>query len=153
DESTQHALLEAQRKVAECHRFLSLRLVELELFDRRSANLALSLYDEALACRMRPFADGIGGFPRMVRDLARSLGKEVKLEIVGELTPVDRDILQRLEAPLNHLIRNAVDHGIEPPEERCRAGKSREGTVRLEARHSAGMVPLILSDGGGGISL
>ena len=143
----------AQRKFAECHRFLSLRLAELELFDHRSVNLSHSLYDEALACRMRPFADGIQKFPRMVRDLARSLGKEVKLEIVGELTPVDRDILERLEAPLNHLVRNAVDHGIESPEERRRAGKPGEGTLRLEARHSAGMLLIIVSDDGRGIRL
>src|SRR6266542_3269465 len=102
---------------------------------------------------MRPFADGIQGCPRMVRDLARSLGKEVKLEIAGELTPVDRDILERLEAPLNHLVRNAVDHGIELPEERQRAGKPREGAVHFQARHSAGMLLIMVSDDGRGISL
>jgi two-component system sensor histidine kinase and response regulator WspE len=153
DEQTLSPLTLAQRSVVECHRFLSLRLSELESYGHRSTKLSHSLYDEALACRMRPFADGVHGFPRMVRDLARSLGKEVKLEIVGEMTPVDRDILERLEAPLNHLVRNAVDHGIEPPEARCHAGKSREGTVRLEARHSAGMLLIIVSDDGGGISL
>ena len=67
-------------------------------------------------------------FPRMVRDLARSLGKEVKLEITGENTQVDRDILERLETPLAHLLRNAVDHGCEPPEERQRAGKPPAGS-------------------------
>ncbi|GKT28857.1 CheA signal transduction histidine kinase, partial [Aduncisulcus paluster] len=67
---------------------------------------------------MRPFSDGGLGFPRLVRDLARSLGKEVEFIIEGETTSVDRDILDKLEAPLNHLIRNAVDHGIEMPDER-----------------------------------
>ena len=73
---------------------------------------------------------------------ARSLGKQVRLEIVGEATQVDRDILDKLEAPLGHLLRNAVDHGIESPDERRAAGKPAEGVVRLEARHRAGMLQI-----------
>ena len=92
------------------------------------SHLAHRLYEEALACRMRPFADGVDGLPRMVRDLARSLGKQVRLEIVGGATQVDRDILEQLDAPLGHLLRNAVDHGIEPPEER--AGRRQAGRRR-----------------------
>ena len=137
----------------ECQQFLAQRLVELEMFDRRSSNLAHRLYDEALACRMRPFADGVQAFPRMVRDLARSLGKQVRLEIVGEATQVDRDILAKLDAPLGHLLRNAVDHGIESPDERRAAGKPAEGVVRLEARHSAGALQIIVSDDGRGVDL
>ena len=91
---------------------------------------------------MRPLADGIRGFPRLVRDLARELGKQARFEVAGETTGVDRDILDRLEAPLNHLIRNALDHGIEPPEERRAAGKPPAGTIRLEARHRAGMLQI-----------
>ena len=102
---------------------------------------------------MRPFADGVQGFPRMVRDLARSLGKQVKLEIVGEATQVDRDILAKLDAPLGHLLRNAVDHGLESPDERRAAGKPAEGVVRLEARHSAGALQIIVSDDGRGVDL
>ena len=97
---------------------------------------------------MRPFGDGVRRFPRMVRDLARSLGKEVRLEIVGENTQVDRDILERLETPLAHLLRNAVDHGCETAEERRRAGKPAECVIRLEARHSAGMLLVTVSDDG-----
>ena len=152
-EQAQAAQGEAQRRVLECHQFLSQRLAELEMFDRRSANLAHRLYDEALAVRMRPFADGIQGFPRMVRDVGRSLGKQVKLEIVGEATQVDRDILEKLEAPLGHLLRNATDHGIESPEGRRAAGKPAEGVVRLEARHSAGTLQIIVADDGPGIDL
>jgi two-component system sensor histidine kinase and response regulator WspE len=100
---------------------------------------------------MRPFADGVRGFPRMVRDLGRQLGKQVRLEIVGEDTQVDRDILERLDAPLGHLLRNAVDHGIEPPEERQAAGKPAAGTIHLETRHSAGMLQIVVSDDGQGI--
>ena len=123
------------------------------MFDRRSINLSHRLYDEALACRMRPFADGVQGFPRMVRDVARSLGKQVRLEIVGETTQVDRDILAKLDAPLGHLLRNAVDHGLESPDERRAAGKPAEGVVRLEARHSAGALQVIVSDDGRGVDL
>src|SRR5258706_9545183 len=100
---------------------------------------------------MRPFADGIRRFPRMVRDLSHSLGKEVRLEIVGEKTQVDRDILEKLEAPLTHLVRNALDHGCEPPDARRHAGKPRENVVRIEARHSAGMLMITVSDDGTGI--
>ena len=147
------AQAEAQRRVLECHQFLAQRLAELEMFDRRSTNLAHRLYDEALAVRMRPFADGVQGFPRMVRDVSRTLGKQVRLEIVGEITQVDRDILEKLEAPLGHLLRNAIDHGVETPERRQSAGKPPEGVVRLEARHSAGTLQIIVSDDGHGIDL
>ena len=139
DEQTEHRLLAAQHTVMECRELLSDRVAELEMFDRRSANLSQRLYSEALACRMRPFADGIHSFPRMVRDVARSLSKEVSLEIRGETTLVDRDVLDRLEAPLTHLLRNAIDHGIETPETRRHLGKPAEGKVHLEARHSGGM--------------
>ena len=137
----------------ECQHALSQRLSELEMFDRRSSNLSHRLYDEALACRMRPFADGIQGVPRMIRDLARSLGKQARLEIVGEATQVDRDILSKLDAPLGHLLRNAVDHGLETPDERLAAGKPAEGVVRLEARHSAGVLQVIVSDDGRGVDV
>jgi two-component system sensor histidine kinase and response regulator WspE len=70
------------------------------MFDRRSINLSQRLYDEALACRMRPFADGVQSLPRLVRDVAHALGKQVKLELIGEATQVDRDILEKLDAPL-----------------------------------------------------
>jgi two-component system sensor histidine kinase and response regulator WspE len=149
----QVALAEALRQVKECEELLAQRLVELEIFDRRSINLAHRLYDEALSCSMRPFADCVEGFPRMVRDLAHALGREVKLEIVGGATQVDRDILARLDAPLGHLLRNAVDHGIEPPGERSAAGKPAEGVVRIEARHSAGALQIIVSDDGCGVDL
>ncbi|MDB6109405.1 MAG: chemotaxis protein CheA, partial [Pedosphaera sp.] len=152
DERVEDQMSEVAGKVAECRQFLSDRLVDLEMFDRRSANLSHRLYLEVLQCRMRPFGDGMRRFPRMVRDLARTLGKEVRLEIVGDATQVDRDILEKLEAPLGHLLRNAVDHGCETPEERCRAGKPSEGTIRLEARHSAGMLLITVADDGPGIS-
>jgi two-component system sensor histidine kinase and response regulator WspE len=153
DDLVQAALANAQGRVVENEQFLAQRLAELEMFDRRSINLAHRLYEEALACRMRPFADGVEGLPRMVRDLARSLGRRVKLEIVGGATRVDRDILAKLDAPLGHLLRNAIDHGLESPEAREAAGKSPEGLVRVEARHSAGALHIIVSDDGSGVDL
>ncbi len=150
---TEHRLGELVRNVAGCQQMLGDRLQELDLFDRRSAQLSQRMYLEVLRTRMRPFSDGVRRFPRMVRDLARALGKKVRLEIYGENTQVDRDILERLESPLAHLLRNAVDHGCEPPEVRERAGKPPEGTIRLEARHSAGMLLITVTDDGPGVHL
>ncbi len=138
-------------QVAETRQFLADRMQELDLFDRRSAHLSHRLYLEVLRTRMRPFGDGASRFPRMVRDVAKTLGKKVRVEIIGEHTQVDRDILDRLEAPLAHLLRNAVDHGCETPEARSAAGKPPEATIRLEARHSAGMLQVIVSDDGAGL--
>ena len=150
---SQTALHEIRRRMLECEQLLAQGLVELETFERRSADLSRRLYDEAVACRMRPFADGVQAMPRMLRDLGRSLGKQVRLDIVGTATPVDRDVLERLDAPLGHLLRNALDHGIESPGQRRAVGKPAEGVVRLEARHSAGALLITVSDDGSGISL
>jgi len=144
---------EAFQQLGACQKFLSERVQELDLFDRRSSQLSQRLYLEVLRTRMRPFSDGVRRFPRMVRDLARSLNKQVKLEIYGETTQVDRDILERLETPLAHLLRNAVDHGCEVPEERLRAGKPGECTVCIQAHHRAGMLLLTVSDDGAGVDL
>ncbi|HMF69487.1 MAG TPA: hybrid sensor histidine kinase/response regulator [Phyllobacterium sp.] len=152
-EQAQAALTETRQRIVECRQFLSDRQVALEAFESRSTDVAKRLYDEALSCRMRPFSDGARGFPRVVRDLGRTLGKQARLELVGESTQVDRDILEKLDAPLGHLLRNAVDHGIESPDERRAIGKSAEGVIRLEARHSAGMLQILVSDDGRGIDL
>lgn len=130
---------------------LSRHVDDFESFARRNEDLSNRLHHEVIVSRMRPLADGIRGFPRLVRDLARSLGKQVHFEVVGDQTGVDRDILDKLEAPLSHLIRNAVDHGIETPAVREAAGKATAGTIRLEARHRAGMLSITLTDDGRGI--
>jgi len=153
DERAQAALGDVQRRVNELRGLVATRIAEVETFDLRSSNIAQRLYDEALACRMRPFADGIRAFPRMVRDVAHALGKEARLNIVGETTLLDRDVLEQLDAPLAHLLRNAIDHGLESPQERVAAGKSAEGVVQLEARHSAGVLQILVSDDGRGIAL
>ncbi|GLX88857.1 hybrid sensor histidine kinase/response regulator [Pseudomonas fragi] len=149
----QEALAEARRLLAESQHVLSEQTAELDEFGWQASQRAQLLYDTALACRMRPFADVLAGQERMVRDLGRSLGKQIRLEIEGEKTQVDRDVLEKLEAPLTHLLRNAVDHGIESPEQRLLAGKSVEGLIRLRASHQAGLLVLELSDDGAGVDL
>ena len=99
---------------------------EFDLRNRNTDDLSSRLYHEVISSRMRPFRDGVQGLPRLVRDLARQMGKKAQLEIQGETTEVDRDILERLDAPLNHLVRNALDHGLETPEERSGRGKTRD---------------------------
>ncbi|PNG43182.1 hybrid sensor histidine kinase/response regulator [Pseudomonas asplenii] len=147
------ALEDARRLLAESQQLLSEKNAELDEFAWQASQRAQVLYDTALACRMRPFADVLTGQVRMVRDLGRSLGKQVRLEIEGEKTQVDRDVLEKLEAPLTHLLRNAVDHGIETPEQRLLKGKSEEGLIRLRASHQAGLLVLELSDDGNGVDL
>jgi len=132
---------------------LSAYIEDFEGFARRNEDLSNRLHHEVIASRMRPLADGIRGFPRLVRDLARTLGKQIRWEVRGEQTGVDRDILDKLEAPLSHLVRNAVDHGLELPADREAAGKPPTGTVRLEARHRAGMLQITLTDDGRGIDV
>ena len=157
--ATQHLNDEARAKLAkvrddvgEVRRDLNRRLGELESISRRHHNVSDRLYEAAIACRMRPFADGIQGFPRMVRDISRQLGKQVKLEVLGEDTQVDRDILERLEAQITQLLRNAIDHGLESPEERSAAGKNPVGQLTLEARHSSGKLLVSVADDGRGIN-
>ena len=124
-----------------------------ENFSRRLEMTSDRLYNEAVETRMKPFSEGIIGFPRFVRAVSKQLGKKAELEIRGESTKVDRDILEKLEAPLNHLIRNAIDHGLETLDERIKAGKSETGKIILEARHSSGMLLISISDDGKGINL
>ncbi|AKM02103.1 hybrid sensor histidine kinase/response regulator [Burkholderia pyrrocinia] len=141
-----HMLNDLQRSLAE-------RMDEFDRFERRSTHIAEQLYDEALQCRMRPFGDATRAYPRIVRDLARSLGKQVRFSIVGEGTQVDRDILDLLDAPLGHLLRNAIDHGVESPDARLARGKPAEASVTLEARHSAGSLLVSVIDDGPGVDM
>ncbi|PBJ25423.1 Gliding motility regulatory protein [Pseudomonas sp. ACN8] len=149
----QETLEDARRLLAQSQQLLMEKNAELDEFAWHASQRAQVLYDTALACRMRPFADVLTGQVRMVRDLGRDLGKQVRLEIEGEKTQVDRDVLEKLEAPLTHLLRNAVDHGIETPEQRLLAGKPAEGLIRLRASHQAGLLVLELSDDGNGVDL
>ncbi len=152
-QQTKNLILQIREKTRQCSHLLADRLNQLDMFTSTSANLSDRLYHEVIGVRMRPFADGVQKFPRMVRDLAKQLGKKVKLEIIGKSTEVDRDILEKLDAPLTHLLRNAIDHGIESPEERLAARKPETGTLRLEAVHRSGMLMITIADDGQGIDL
>jgi two-component system sensor histidine kinase and response regulator WspE len=153
DPDAQKMLEEARRLLSEAQHLLIQQTSDLDEFGWQATQRAQLLYDTALACRMRPFADVLVGQARMVRDLGRSLGKQVRLEIEGEKTQVDRDVLEKLEAPLTHLLRNAVDHGIESPEQRLASGKPAEGLITLKASHQAGLLVVELIDDGAGVDL
>lgn len=115
--------------------------------DRVTADLQLAV----MKTRMQPIGKVFGRFPRVVRDLARSLHKEVNLELVGEDTDLDKNLVEALADPLVHLVRNAVDHGIESPEARAAAGKPRAGTVVLAAEQEGDHIRITISDDGAGI--
>lgn len=142
---------DAREQLAACRDLLSDRMSEFDRRIRNTDDLSSRLYHEVISSRMRPFRDGVQGLPRLVRDLARQMGKKAHLEIQGETTEVDRDILERLDAPLNHLVRNALDHGLETPEERLASGKSETGRLTIEAAHHSGLLSITVSDDGRGI--
>jgi two-component system chemotaxis sensor kinase CheA len=91
-------------------------------------------------------------FPRLVRDLERKLGKQVRLELHGENTELDKTVLEKIGDPLVHLVRNAIDHGLESPEKRRAAGKSETGTLKLNAYHEGGNIVVQISDDGAGLN-
>ncbi|MYN11330.1 hybrid sensor histidine kinase/response regulator [Pseudoduganella aquatica] len=153
DASLKEKSLLALQKAQPLKQFVLEQITDFENWERRLLTVSQNMVDEVLALRMRPFRDGVQHFPRMVRDLARSLGKDVQLRIDGEDTLVDRDILAKIESPLNHMLRNAIDHGMEPPAERLALGKPACGSIVLEARHRAGMLSIEISDDGRGVDL
>ncbi len=110
------------------------------------------LKDSVMSMRAQPVGSVFQRMPRLVRELSTKTGKKVRLEMSGETTEVDRSIIERLGDPLTHIIRNAVDHGIESPAERLAAGKSEEGTIRLTAEHRGGRIVIEVSDDGAGIN-
>jgi two-component system sensor histidine kinase and response regulator WspE len=139
---------------AEAAQIQSVVLEQAARFDeafRRVEEISGTLYAEVIRSRMRPFAEGTTAFPRMVRDIARELGKSVEFRVVGEAVEVDRDILQKLESPLTHMIRNSLDHGLELPAERVAAGKPERGAISLTARHQSGALVIEVRDDGRGI--
>lgn len=143
--------LGAREQLAELGHLLESDDEHLIQLSSRLNFLSERLHALVLRGRLRPFSEGVQGFPRLIRDLARDLGKSVDFSILGGATLIDRDILSRLDAPLNHLLRNAIDHGIETPEIRERFGKSPTGKLTLEARHLNGRLLITLADDGGGI--
>jgi len=109
------------------------------------------LQTAVMKTRMQPVKKVFGRFPRVVRDLARTLKKEIKLELVGEETDLDKNLVEALADPLVHLVRNSVDHGIEMPDIREKAGKDKEGTVVLSAQQEGDHILLSITDDGAGM--
>ncbi len=114
--------------------------------------IATELQEEVMKTRMQPIGNVWNKFPRTVRDLALSCGKEVRLEMEGQDTELDRTIIEAIKDPLTHLVRNCVDHGIEPPETRKQAGKQPAGLLRLRAFHEGGQVNIEITDDGAGLN-
>jgi two-component system chemotaxis sensor kinase CheA len=106
-----------------------------------------------MSTRMIPISVIFSKFPRLVRDLSRKLGKSVELVVSGEETEIDRSVVEALSDPLTHIIRNALDHGMEFPEERVRLGKSEKGKVTVSARRQGGMIVIDLADDGRGMDV
>ena len=109
------------------------------------------LQESVMRVRMLPITFVFSRFPRMVRDLAQRLGKQIELKLTGEQTELDKTVLEKIGDPLVHLVRNSIDHGIESPEARIAAGKPAEGTVHLDACHRGGNIAVEVSDDGGGL--
>ncbi len=144
---------------------------ELVLIRNRLSNLQMTLGDAevtqavasldvvtsdlqmaAMKTRMQPIKKVFGRFPRVVRDLARSLKKDIELEMAGEETDLDKNLVEALSDPLVHLVRNAVDHGIETPEQRVAAGKPRQGKLKLAAEQDGDQILLTIEDDGKGMN-
>ena len=129
--------------------------MELENFSRAAqqmSKLVKELQEMATAIRMIPVAGVFSRMNRLVHDLARKSKKKIELQIFGESTEVDKSVIENVVDPLTHLIRNAVDHGLESPEERLAAGKSETGTIRLSASHEEGDVMISIKDDGCGVN-
>jgi two-component system chemotaxis sensor kinase CheA len=114
-------------------------------------SLVREIQESAMAIRAQPIGSVFSRVPRILRELAQSTGKYVKLAVSGEATELDKTVIERLGEPLTHLIRNAVDHGIEPADVRINAGKPAEGTLTLSAEHRSGRILIRISDDGRGI--
>ncbi len=126
-------------------------LADLEETVYSMDHLIEGIRDTALQLRMVQISDTFNRFRRVVRDASRDLGKEVELSITGGETELDKTIVERLNDPLTHLVRNALDHGIESPEERIAAGKPRQGNVLLDAYHDSGHIVIRIADDGRGL--
>jgi two-component system, chemotaxis family, sensor kinase CheA len=114
--------------------------------------LTRDIQESAMSIRAQPISSVFSRVPRILRELASSTGKHVKLEVIGETTELDKTVIERLSEPLTHLIRNAVDHGIESAENRLAAGKSADGTLTLSAEQRSGRILIRIGDDGGGIN-
>ena len=139
---------------------LAQRVGEIDLTRASNVQLALEsleqltreIQDSVMAIRAQPVKSVFQRMPRLVRETASMTGKQVKLVTEGEGTEVDKTVIERLSDPITHMLRNAIDHGLETPDERTAAGKPPEGTVRLSALHRSGRIVIEVSDDGKGIN-
>lgn len=124
-----------------------------ELKDQASVltRIADSLHHAVMQLRIIPLSHVFDRFPRLVRDLSKQIGKQARLEIVGDATEADKSTVEKLAEPLIHIVRNSLDHGLEPAEERVAAGKPNEGVIRLTARQDRGTLFVTVSDDGRGM--
>lgn len=120
---------------------------------QRLSNVTGELQDAVMRTRMQPIGNAWQKLPRIVRDLAQELGKQIELEQVGAETELDRQVLDQIKDPLTHMVRNSADHGLETPEERRAAGKPEKGLIRLSAYHEGGHVIVEIADDGRGLNL
>lgn len=115
-------------------------------------HLTRELQESAMSIRAQPMKTVFSRVPRIIRELESDTGKRVRLQVDGEMTEVDKTVVERIGEPLTHLIRNAVDHGLEGPEERVAAGKTEEGLLRVAAEHRSGRIVITVADDGRGIN-
>jgi two-component system chemotaxis sensor kinase CheA len=127
------------------HQTLLARMADLERNTR-------DLQDSVMSIRMTPIAMVFNRFPRMLRDLATKLGKQVELKMVGEGTELDKGLIEKITDPMTHLVRNSLDHGIEAPQARAAAGKPEAGTITLSAHHRGGNIVIEVADDGAGLN-
>ena len=123
-------------------------LAGIDLLSRNTRDLQESV----MSIRMLPMSMVFSRFPRVVRDLAGKLGKQIEMKTVGESTELDKGLIEKIADPMNHLVRNSLDHGIETPEKRVAAGKNPKGTLTLKASHQGGNVVIEVNDDGGGLN-
>jgi len=132
--------------------FTPARLAELQDTFNEMSRYTRELQERVMSVRMLPIGTVFSRFPRLVRDLAAATGKEISLEMNGEETELDKSVVERMSDPLTHLIRNSIDHGLEPAEERIKAGKPAQGSVHLNAYHQGGNVMVEVVDDGRGLN-
>lgn len=131
----------------------SIEEASLQAISQRMNLITTELQGEVMKTRMQPIGNIWGQFPRTVRDVALGCGKEVSIEMEGKETELDKTIIEAIKDPLTHLVRNAVDHGIELPEQRVKVGKERTGKLTLRAFHEGGQVNIEISDDGAGLNV
>jgi two-component system chemotaxis sensor kinase CheA len=126
---------------------------KMTFLSRRLDMVTADLRESVMKARMQPVSNIFSKMPRMVRDLSQSLGRRVHLVMEGQETELDKSLLEAIKDPLTHALRNSLDHGIEPPEERIAAGKNPEGLIKLRALQEGSHVVIEISDDGAGISV